>query len=174
MEPIFSRSLDASSGLSAETDARLAVAPVAIWKGGTRIAVASVALLDTGFVIGLVSARDPDHDRCVEAWRKFRGRLCSVDGVLVESAHVLRKIKGGPAAAVGFVYAARAELVPCTEARANRALELMKRYENVPMDFVDALLVEAAEEYGIRDVLTLDRRGFETYRVGRERFRIVC
>ena len=41
------------------------------------------------------------------------------------------------------------------------------------MDFVDALLVAAAEEFGIRDVLTLDRRGFETYRAnGRERFRI--
>jgi len=134
----------------------------------------SVALLDTGFVIALVSARDADHDHCVEAWRGFRGQLYSVDGVLVEAAHLLRKARGGPAAAVGFVYAARTELVPCTEARASRALGLMKKYENVPMDFVDALLVTAAEEFGIRDVLTLDRRGFETYRLnGRERFRIV-
>jgi hypothetical protein len=28
-----------------------------------------------------------------------------------------------------------------------------------------------AEEMKIRDVLTLDHRGFETYRVGRERFK---
>jgi predicted nucleic acid-binding protein len=42
------------------------------------------------------------------------------------------------------------------------------------MDFVDAELVGIAEEFGIRDVLTLDRRGFQTYRAnGRERFRIV-
>ncbi|HEX6274721.1 MAG TPA: PIN domain-containing protein [Polyangiaceae bacterium] len=131
------------------------------------------ALLDTGFVVALVSARDRDHERCVEAWKGFRGQLCSVDGVLVEAAHVLRKARGGPAAAVGLVYAARTELVPCTQSRAERALALMKKYEDVPMDFVDALLVAAAEEFGIRDVLTLDRRGFETYRAnGRERFRI--
>jgi predicted nucleic acid-binding protein len=49
----------------------------------------------------------------------------------------------------------------------------MDKYKDVPMDFVDALLVSLAEERGIRDVLTLDRRGFETYRAhGRERFRI--
>ena len=97
-----------------------------------------------------------------------------MDGVLVEATHLLRKTNGGPAAAVGLVYAAQTELVPCTEARAERAVALMKKYDDVPMDFVDALLVVAAEEYGIRDVLTLDRRGFAAYRVnGRERFRIV-
>lgn len=46
----------------------------------------------------------------------------------------------------------------------------MKKYADVPMDFVDALLVVVAEEHKVHDVLTLDRRGFMTYRVGRERF----
>jgi predicted nucleic acid-binding protein len=50
----------------------------------------------------------------------------------------------------------------------------MEKYRDVPMDFVDALLVVTAEERGVRDVLTLDRRGFEAYRAhGRERFRVV-
>jgi len=42
------------------------------------------------------------------------------------------------------------------------------------MDLVDAVLVAVAEEHGIREVLTLDRRGFETYRPrGRQRFEIL-
>jgi predicted nucleic acid-binding protein len=42
------------------------------------------------------------------------------------------------------------------------------------MDFADASLVAAAEETGIGDIFTLDRRGFSTYRIGRNRaFRIV-
>jgi uncharacterized protein len=41
---------------------------------------------------------------------------------------------------------------------------LMTRYEDTPMDFADATLVLLAEELGVTDILTLDRRGFSTYR----------
>jgi predicted nucleic acid-binding protein len=132
------------------------------------------ALLDTGFVVALVNERDPDHERCVEVWRDLRAQLFSVEGVLVECAHLLRKARGGTAAAVHVVYEAGTTLVPLSEDRAKRALVLMDKYRDVPMDFVDALLVVTAEERGVRDVLTLDRRGFEAYRAhGRERFRVL-
>jgi predicted nucleic acid-binding protein len=99
--------------------------------------------------------------------------LFSVEGVLVECAHMLRRTRGGTAAAVALLYAAGVELLPTTQGRAQRAVTLMDKYNDVPMDLVDALLVTVAEERGLRDILTLDRRGFETYRaVGRERFRI--
>jgi uncharacterized protein len=45
----------------------------------------------------------------------------------------------------------------------------MGRYANVPMDFADATLVLLAETLGAHDVLTLDRRGFATYRTRRGR-----
>jgi predicted nucleic acid-binding protein len=135
--------------------------------------VARRALLDTGFVVALVNQADPDHERCVEVWRGLRTQLLSVDGVLVEAAHLLRRSPGGPAGVVGLVFGAGTELLATTEQRASRAVALMRKYADVPMDFVDALLVIAAEEHKIRDVLTLDRRGFLTYRVGRERFRLL-
>lgn len=132
------------------------------------------AVLDSGFVIALLRREDPDHLRCVEAWRDVRAQLVSVEGILVECAHMLRRTRGGATAAVNLVYAAGTEIVPTTEKRARRALALMDKYHDVPMDLVDAMLVTVAEEHNIRDVLTLDRRGFETYRAnGRERFRIV-
>lgn len=50
----------------------------------------------------------------------------------------------------------------------------MKQYRDTPMDFADATLVLLAEELGLLDILTLDRRGFSTYRIGRGRaFRLV-
>lgn len=131
------------------------------------------ALLDTGFVVALVNQADPDHERCVEVWRELRTQLLSVDGVLVEAAHLLRRSPGGPAGVVGLVFGAGTELIATTEPRASRAMALMKKYADVPMDFVDALLVAVAEEHKVHDVLTLDRRGFLTYRVGRERFRLL-
>jgi predicted nucleic acid-binding protein len=48
-----------------------------------------------------------------------------------------------------------------------RAFELMRRYENVPMDFADATLVAAAEAITAQRVFTLDRRDFDVYRVRR-------
>jgi hypothetical protein len=40
----------------------------------------------------------------------------------------------------------------------------MEKYSDTPMDFADATLVLLAEALGIEDTLTLDRRGFATYR----------
>jgi uncharacterized protein len=135
--------------------------------------VARRALLDTGFVVAVVNRADPDHERCVEVWRDLRTQLLSVDGVIVEAAHLVRRSPGGPAGVVGLMFSAGTELVATTEQRASHAITLMKKYADVPMDFVDALLVVVAEEQKVHDVLTLDRRGFMTYRAGRERFRLL-
>jgi predicted nucleic acid-binding protein len=163
-----------SSGVQLQTDAT----PGAFSKPGTLTGVAEARgafLLDTGFVVALLRADDSDHERCVEVWNELRApRVISVEGILVESAHFLRRFRGGAAAVAGLVYGAATELVPTTHERAQRAVALMNKYHDVPMDFVDALLVTVAEERNVRDVLTLDRRGFETYRAnGRERFRIL-
>jgi predicted nucleic acid-binding protein len=58
--------------------------------------------------------------------------------------------------------------------RIAEAAALMKKYADTPMDFADATLVRAAEQLGIVEVLTLDRRGFSTYRMSKGRgFRLV-
>jgi uncharacterized protein len=135
--------------------------------------VADKALLDTGVVVALVNAADPDHERCRELWGRLRARLYTVEGVLVEAAHLLSHARGGSDAALGLVLDAGARLIAPTEVRLARARALMAKYHDTPMDLVDALLVVTAEQERIADVLTLDRRGFETYRItGRRRFRL--
>lgn len=72
-----------------------------------------------------------------------------------------------------FIRAA-AILVPVTRVSLQRCKILMAQYGDVPMDFPDATLVALAEETGIRDVFTLDRKGFQGYRMGkRETFRML-
>ncbi len=133
----------------------------------------SKVLLDTGVIVALVNAADPDHARCCKAWARLRARLYTVEGVLVEAAHLLSRAAGGSDAALGLVLDAETVLVAPTEARLARARALMAKYRDTPMDLVDALLVVTAEQERIPDVLTLDRRGFETYRIGgRRRFRV--
>jgi hypothetical protein len=45
-----------------------------------------------------------------------------------------------------------------------RGFELMRRYEDHPMDLADASLVVAAEALRVITVFTIDRRDFVTYR----------
>ena len=42
---------------------------------------------------------------------------------------------------------------------------LMKKYEDLPMDFADATLVHVAIRDRIREIFTLDRRDFGVYRL---------
>jgi hypothetical protein len=136
--------------------------------------VARTILLDTGVVVALINGRDPDHDRCVEVWKELRAKLVSVEGVLVEAAQMLARVPKGPRKAAELMTATKTAIEPVSGARLDRALELIDRYASVPMDLVDASLVAIAEELRIDEILTLDRRGFATYRIrGKTRFKIL-
>lgn len=130
-------------------------------------------LVDTGFVVALVDENDRDHERCRDVWRTVRGEIHTVEGVLVEAAYLLAKLRGGPRGALGILTSVQAQFAAPSEARYRRAIALMEKYRDVPMDFVDASLVAVGEQEGIDRVLTLDRRGFNVYRIrGKRRFRI--
>lgn len=51
-----------------------------------------------------------------------------------------------------------------TQERLRRCRDLVHACAGVPMDHADATLVAIAEESGIGDIYSLDRRGFETCR----------
>jgi predicted nucleic acid-binding protein len=68
--------------------------------------VARSVLLDTGFLVALVNEADPDHAPCAAVWNGLRARVLTVEGVLVETAHMLRRTRGGLEAAIGLVLAA--------------------------------------------------------------------
>jgi predicted nucleic acid-binding protein len=151
----------------------MGVTPGSPWAVGIRTGVARRVLLDTGVIVALVNAKDPDHEACVAVWKTLRAQIFSVEGVLVECAHLLQRVRGGAGDAIRIVFESGTKIVPLTSERAGRASTLMEKYHDVPMDLVDALLVTTAEEENIRDVLTLDRRGFETFRFsGQTRFRL--
>jgi predicted nucleic acid-binding protein len=136
--------------------------------------VARSFLLDTGFLVALANARDPDHERCADVWNTLHGAVVTVEGVLVEASHLLARARGGSSTALHLVASVDATIVPLNARRMRAAASLMERYRNVPMDLVDALLVLAAQELSLRDVLTLDRRGFAVYRVrARQALRIL-
>lgn len=130
-------------------------------------------LLDTGPFVALLDRSERNHERCVAFFRDFRGRLITTEPVLTEAVYLLGPSFSRQKPALDFVLAGGAELVPMMPALLKRCALLMSKYSDVPMDFADATLVAVAEALGIRDVLTLDRRGFSVYRyASRGSFRV--
>lgn len=131
-------------------------------------------LLDTGPLVALLDRSERNHSRCLGFFQGFRGRLLTIEPVLTEAVYLLGPLFANQKPALDFILQGGAELVPLTPSLLKRAATLMAKYADVPMDFADAALVALAEESGIRDILTLDRRGFTVYRIGgRKTFRIV-
>ena len=121
-------------------------------------------LLDTGPVVALLNRDDRDHARCKRWFESFAGVLISTEAVLTEATHLLGCEPAAQQGAVAFFERRAAVLVPMTLPSLRRCRELMVRYADVPMDLADATLVTLAEELDIREVATLDCRGFGVYR----------
>lgn len=130
-------------------------------------------LLDTGPFVALLDGDDPFHATCREAFETLEVPLVTTEAVLTETLHLLGTIRAQDLA-LQFLIRGAATLVP-TDAEALVAVRgLMKKYADTPMDYADATLVHLAHELGTQTVMTLDQRGFRTYRLpGRRAFTIL-
>ena len=131
-------------------------------------------LLDTGPLVALLDRSDGAHGSCVEALRSVSGRMLTTEPVVTESLWLLDHSLAAQKACVELLLAADVKIIGQTSDTLKRAIVLMEKYHNVPMDYADATLVVLAENEGVADIFTLDKRGFEVYRFnGKHRFSIV-
>jgi predicted nucleic acid-binding protein len=125
-------------------------------------------LLDTGCIVALLDRSSDHHEECASVVATLEDPLVTCEAVIAQSCYLLRDVRGAPEAVLGNV-AQDTFLIPFRlHGRASHVLRLMKKYEDVPMDFADACLVHLAEELRIGRILTLDS-GFRVYRWGRKR-----
>jgi predicted nucleic acid-binding protein len=132
---------------------------------GKELAVLKTWLIDTGPLVAYLDASEPSHERIADSLEAFRGGLVTSGAVITEAMHFLGDVRGGAAALAEFAGRSGMSVYDvCQPADLKEAAALMERYADTPMDFADATLVLLAQALGSRDVLTLDRRGFTTYR----------
>ena len=132
-------------------------------------------LVDTGPFVAYVSRTDSRHAPVAASLDGFTGRLATTSAVVTEVMYFLSDVAGGAVAFGELLAASDTRIAESTDPKhILAAAQLMDKYSDTPMDFADATLVLLAEELGVLDVLTLDRRGFSTYRTARGRaFRLV-
>jgi predicted nucleic acid-binding protein len=131
-------------------------------------------LLDTGAFVALVDRDETLHGECVAALEKWTGPVVTTEAVLTETLYLVGPQWRAQKACLEFILRGAFHLVPSSLKSLQRAAVLMERYRNVPMDFADATLVALGEELDTDRVFTLDRLGFATYRIARNRpFQII-
>ena len=131
----------------------------------------NICLLDTGPLVPLLDRSEPDHNRVQGFMARLRGsRLVTTGAVVTEAFYLLSDVRDGPASLASFLADSATEVRDVFSAEAlSAAVRLMTKYADVPMDFPDATLVWTAEMAGADAILTLDRRGFSSFRFGKNR-----
>ena len=120
-------------------------------------------LTDAGPLVALLNHRDEYHGWAREQFKQFSSSLLTCEGAITEAAYLLHVDGSPPWGVVELIerkiIAIRFELESCID----RVLSLMQKYEDTPMDFVDACLVIMMEQKRDCRLLTLDT-DFRIYR----------
>jgi hypothetical protein len=127
-------------------------------------------LLDTGPIVAYLDSADPYHDDVAALLEPFRGRLVTSGAVITEAMFLLSDTPRGPKLLAELAGSSSLQVYDLAQPKELwDAAELMERYADTPMDYADATLVLLADALRLDTVLTLDRRGFSTYRTNNRR-----
>jgi len=122
-------------------------------------------LADTGFVIAFSVTTDKWHEACDLAYRR-EPIIFLPESALSEIAYMLRRAGGvrGLTQILSGLRHSRFRLIHLDQQDIERISEVMQKYQDLPLDFVDASIIALAERLNITRILTVDRRDFEIVR----------
>lgn len=142
---------------------------------GAQLALVIRWLLDTGPLVAFLDARDPAHQAVAARLQPFTGELITTSAVVTEAMHFLGGVGNGPRLLSEFLTASGTRIYDLSQPpELTEAVKWMEKYSDTPMDYADATLVLLAEALDVNEILTLDRRGFSTFRARQgQAFRLV-
>ncbi|HEX3143310.1 MAG TPA: PIN domain-containing protein [Pyrinomonadaceae bacterium] len=123
------------------------------------------ALLDTGFLLAVIDADDNFHAACVAALESETNPILP-DVVRPELAYLILRELGYPTLTsfLRAVVAGELAQAQSTPQDLARAADLLDKYADNKVDFVDCAIVAMAERLNLTRVLTVDRRHFTIFR----------
>ena len=136
--------------------------------------MADELLLDRGAFVALIDRDEKAHADCVAALERWNGPIVTTEAVLTETLYLVGPQWRAQRTCLEFILRGAFQLIVSCTASLRRVTALMERYRSTPMDFADATLVSLGEQMETDWVFTLDRRGFSTFRMQRNRpFQII-
>lgn len=124
-------------------------------------------IADTGFFIALFNANDDHHQWAINLLSNLTELLIITHPVITETCYLLVSRGGGIVQECQFLIDIAESAFFIFEPQNlhfQRMAQLIKQYEDLPMDYADASLVVLAEHLKHGRILTTDRRDFSVYR----------
>ncbi len=123
------------------------------------------ALLDTGFLLAVLDADDQMHEACVEILLQEPAPLLP-EVVLPELAYMVLRELGYETLTTFLRSLSRGEMTieRITSTDLSRTAEILEKYADSGIDFVDGAIMAVAERLKIKQIFTLDRRHFSLMR----------
>ena len=124
-----------------------------------------IAVADTSFIVALENKFDQHHGRCLSVFEQEK-LIYMPQSVLNEVCYLLTK-SGGNRATVSFLSRLpnmNLLLLPSQPDDIARTTELLDKYADTRVDFVDATVAAVAERLNVTRILTLDQRDFQILR----------
>lgn len=123
-------------------------------------------ILDTGPILALLDAGDPDHSRCVAMVEDVGEDLVVLPTVLVEVDYWVLKMLGHDTwkVLVQDIAVGAYRLEQLNPGDLARAAEFERTYSGLDLGLVDASVIALCERLGERKVATLDYRDFSIVR----------
>ena len=121
------------------------------------------AIVDTGPLVALLSARDTHHQWARSSFATIAPPGITCEAVLAEAWHLLRGTARGQSALLELLAGGTLTIEFGLMAELAAVRRLVSRYKDQPMSLADACMVRLAEIYDEASVITLDR-DFAVYR----------
>ncbi len=123
-------------------------------------------LLDSGFLYASIDESDNHHESVKNVTQTIRGNIILPVPAITETAYFLAKNKSVEDVAkfLDSLSVTNFQLETPTAEDYKRAAEILRKYNDANIDFVDACIVAIAERLNITKILTVDRRHFGIFK----------
>ena len=123
------------------------------------------SLFDTGFLFAVFDKDDDHHKECSVAYNVAE-RVLLPETVIPELAYMMASHLGYEKLIkfLRSIVAGDFVLIPTELEDLERAAEILEKYADSRVDFVDCVIAAIAERLNIKRILTVDRRHFNLFR----------
>jgi uncharacterized protein len=124
-----------------------------------------IAIADTSFVLAAGNRNEAQHQQCAALFKVYQ-KIVLPQSTLAELGYMLGS-RGGNRAVVHFLRLLPTmpySVEPLLDEDLQRTADLLEKYADARIDFVDASIASVAERLNIIHILTLDQRDFKILR----------
>jgi len=137
---------------------------------------AETVIADTSFVVANFNEQDQYYARCRKTYALIRGDILLPQTIFAESAYLLQKQIGKErfVKLVRQLSTMKYTIIHLQPEDFLRAADILEKYADTRLDYIDATIAAVAERLEITTILTLDRRDFAPLRLAHvERFKLL-